>query len=79
MLHNSTLPNGTIKNSMLQNRTALQNNTVTKRYIVMQWYILQNSTLQYIQSGTQTLWYVTSFGGVMLIVTDHIQDKVGPC
>jgi hypothetical protein len=59
MLHNGTLHNGalqnvtlqndTLHNSTLQNSTALQNNTDTKWYIVLKWYMLQNNLLQNVQ------------------------------
>ncbi len=43
MLYNGTLQNGTLQNSTLQNITTLQNNTDTKWYIVLKWYMLQNN------------------------------------
>ncbi len=35
MLHNGTFPNGAIHNGTLQNGTELQNDSVTKQYIVI--------------------------------------------
>jgi hypothetical protein len=43
-----------LSNCKLQNGTASQNGTVTKRYIVIKWSMLQNSMLQ---NDSVTKWY----------------------
>ncbi len=43
---NGTFHNDTLQNSMLQNGTALQISTVTKWYLVIKLYMLQNGMLQ---------------------------------
>jgi hypothetical protein len=46
MLQNGSYQNGTLQSCKLQNSTALQNGTDTKRYKVLKLYILQNDLLQ---------------------------------
>jgi hypothetical protein len=56
MLQNGSLQNGTLQSCKLPNSAALQNGTGTKRYKVLNRYMLQNDLLQ---NGTVTRRYIT--------------------
>ncbi len=71
MLQKGMLQKGILQNSMLQNRTASQNITDAKRYIVLKRYMLHINLLQ---NGTITKRYMDIVVGYITAHYNHNQE-----